>query len=111
MKTIYRFRPNRLWCPALVCIAAFAIMAGTSSCGSTGTYRGVDRSCPVGNGQVYYGFYGGDVPYRHHHDKKRCKKYRKEQKKWAKKQAKYRKKHMKEARKHYRKHHHHDDDD
>lgn len=106
MKTIFTFRPSRLWRPALLCAAALAIMAGTSSCGSTGTYWGVDQSYPVGNGQVYYGAYGGDGPYRHHHDKKRYKKYRKEQKKWAKKQAKYRKKQMKEARKHQRKHDH-----
>lgn len=115
MKTNFTHRLRRLWRPVLLCATALAIMAGVSSCGSSGAYWGVDQHYPVGNGSVYYGAYGGDGPYygHHHHgyDKKRYKKYRKEQKKWAKKQAKYRKKQMKEARKHYRKHHHHDDDD
>lgn len=85
-----------------------ALALGCISCGSTGTYWGVDQHYPVGNGSVYYGAYGGDGPHHRHYSKKEYKKYRKEQKKLRKKQEKLRKKQMKHARKHHR-HHHHDD--
>lgn len=84
-------------------IVSFAVLIGITvglvSCGSTGSYWGVDQSYPVGYGHVYYGAYGGDGHHCSKHEKKRYKKYLKEREKYLKKLHKKHKKH----------HHHHDD--
>ncbi len=93
----------------------FALLTGTSSCDSAGTYWGVDQNYPIGNGNMYYGAYGGSGHgYGPHHgwNKKEYKKYKKYQKKREKEYRKQRekayRKQMKKAHKHWR---HHDDDD
>lgn len=91
----------------------FALLTGTSSCDSAGTYWGVDQNYPIGNGNMYYGAYGGSGHGPHHGwSKKEYKRYKKYQKKREKEYRKQRekayRKQMKKAHKHWR---HHDDDD